>query len=42
MLTYLYKCDNCELEFQCQQSIKDNPLKECPACEQKTLQRGVG
>lgn len=44
MITYGYTCYNkkCELIFECAQSIKDEPLKECPACQQRTLQRDIG
>lgn len=31
MPTYEYKCEQCG-KFEYQQSIKDDPLKECPTC----------
>lgn len=30
-MTYTYKCDMCG-EFDVEQSIKDDPLSECPNC----------
>jgi putative FmdB family regulatory protein len=42
MPTYEYRCSNCEHEMEAFQSIKANPLKKCPACGEKTLQRLVG
>jgi len=32
MPTYEYECSRCGLAFEKQQSIKDEPLKECPEC----------
>ncbi len=33
MPTYEYECSLCGLHFEKQQSIKDEPLKECPECK---------
>lgn len=33
MPTYEYECSHCGLHFEKQQSIKDEPLKECPECK---------
>ena len=33
MPTYEYECGMCSLRFEQQQSIKDDPLKECPECK---------
>jgi putative FmdB family regulatory protein len=40
MPTYEYECSSCGLHFEKQQSIKDEPLKECPECKGK-IQRLV-
>ena len=44
MPTYSYNCQNkeCELEFECLQSIKEKAHVKCPGCSKKTLQRGIG
>lgn len=39
MPTYEYKCASCEHTTEAEQSIKDEPLKKCPRCEQDTLVR---
>lgn len=31
-MIYTYKCLACEMQFDKQQSIKDEPIKECPIC----------
>ena len=43
MLTYSYNCQNkeCELEFECSQSIKEKAHVKCPSCSRKTLQRDI-
>jgi putative FmdB family regulatory protein len=40
-MTYDYGCKNCEYQFEVEQSIKDDPLVECPKCLQHKLQRLV-
>jgi putative FmdB family regulatory protein len=42
MPTYEYACLSCGHEFEQFQSMKDAPLKECPACGKKKLKRLVG
>lgn len=32
MPTYDYKCQDCEYRFEAIQSMKDDPLQECPKC----------
>jgi putative FmdB family regulatory protein len=32
MPTYEYECNSCHVHFERQQSMKDEPLKECPEC----------
>lgn len=39
MPTYEYKCKNCQHEFETHQSIKDDPLKNCPSCQTDSLCR---
>ena len=45
-MTYEYACSSCSHEWEAEQSIKDDPLKECPSCHQQTarrqISRGVG
>lgn len=41
MPTYEYKCDKCGYVFEEFQSIKDEPLTECPQCGGK-VQRLIG
>lgn len=33
MPTYEYECEACGIHFDCLQSFKADPLKECPECE---------
>lgn len=35
MATYTYQCKECEVVFEATQSMKDDPLKDCPECEAK-------
>ena len=44
MPTYEYICHNseCGHEFETFQSMKDDALTECPACDQSTLKRKIG
>lgn len=45
MPTYEYECSRCGLNFEKQQSIKDEPLKECPECKgavQRLVSGGSG
>jgi putative FmdB family regulatory protein len=32
MPTYEYECNSCHVHFERRQSMKDEPLKECPEC----------
>lgn len=41
MITYHYKCEVCEYEFEKEQSIKDKPLKLCTCCNQHKLYRVI-
>lgn len=42
MPTYEYVCAKCGHEMEAFQSMKDEPLKKCPACKRQTLKRKVG
>ncbi|MEW5871141.1 MAG: FmdB family zinc ribbon protein [Chloroflexota bacterium] len=39
MPIYTYRCKNCGIQFEQQQSFKDQPLTRCPECSKKTLQK---
>lgn len=32
MPTYVYRCKNCEHQFEVVQRISDEPLRDCPEC----------
>lgn len=42
MPTYDYLCTKCGHEMETFQSMKDAPLKQCPACKKPALKRQVG
>ena len=42
MPTYEYTCSKCGHEMEAFQSMKDEPLKRCPACKKSALKRKVG
>ncbi len=42
MPTYEYRCDSCGHLFEKFQTMKDDPLKDCPACGAPALQRLIG
>lgn len=43
MPTYEYRCKNCGKSLEALQKITDQPLKDCPSCNEKgALQRGFG
>lgn len=33
MPTYLYRCLNCQLQFELRQSFDDQPVADCPKCK---------
>ena len=39
MPTYDYRCSECGHVFEELQSMKDQPLKDCPQCHKPSLQR---
>ncbi|MBI1831081.1 MAG: zinc ribbon domain-containing protein [Planctomycetes bacterium] len=42
MPTYEYECKACKHRFEELQSFSEAPLKKCPACKKKKLQRLLG
>lgn len=42
MPTYQYRCNSCLKEFERFQGIKDLPIKKCPFCFKKSLDRLIG
>ncbi len=42
MPTYEYECEACGHKFEKFQSITARPLRKCPACEARKLQRLIG
>lgn len=41
MPVYTYRCENCGVQFERQQSFNDEPLKICPECRRKTLKKVI-
>jgi putative FmdB family regulatory protein len=41
MPIYTYRCENCGVQFERQQSYTDNPLKTCPECRKKALKKVI-
>ena len=39
MPIYTYRCENCGVRFERQQSFTDQPLTRCPECNKKTLHK---
>ena len=39
MPIYTYRCENCGVQFERQQSFSDDPLTRCPECSKKTLKK---
>lgn len=42
MPTYDYECSACGHKFEAFQSIKADPLKSCPKCKKRKVQRLIG
>ncbi len=40
-MTYEYACSNCGHQWEAKQSIKDDPLTECPSCHEQTAKRQI-
>jgi putative FmdB family regulatory protein len=41
MPTYEYACEACGHRWEAEQSIKAEPLKECPACKKDFAKRQI-
>ncbi|MRG96056.1 zinc ribbon domain-containing protein [Polyangium spumosum] len=41
MPTYEYACTSCTHEWETEQSIREDPLKECPSCHKETARRQI-
>lgn len=41
MPVYTYRCENCGIQFERQQSFNDDPLKTCPECRKKALKKVI-
>lgn len=39
MPIYTYRCENCGVQFDRQQSFSEAPLTRCPECNKKTLRK---
>jgi len=39
MPIYEYKCSNCSHEFEKIQKISEEPIKECPKCNKKSVSK---
>ncbi len=39
MPVYLYRCENCGVQFEQQQKFEDQPLTRCPECGKKALRK---
>ena len=39
MPIYTYRCENCGIQFDQQQSFSDPSLSKCPECEKKNLHK---
>jgi putative FmdB family regulatory protein len=41
MPTYEYRCTACDNEWEAEQSMKDEPLTDCPGCKAATAKRQI-
>jgi putative FmdB family regulatory protein len=41
MPIYEYQCQSCQHELEALQKLSDEPLRECPACHQPSLQKKI-
>ncbi len=41
MPIYTYRCENCGIQFEREQSYSDAPLKICPECRKKSLKKVI-
>jgi putative FmdB family regulatory protein len=40
-MTYEYQCKACKHEWEAEQKIKDEPIRECPKCHEQEAQRVI-
>jgi len=41
MPIYEYQCQSCHHELEALQKLSDEPLRDCPACHQPSLQKKI-
>jgi putative FmdB family regulatory protein len=41
MPIYVYRCENCGVQFDRQQKYTDKPLTQCPECNKKSLRKVI-
>ncbi len=41
MPIYTYRCENCGVQFEREQSYSDEPLKICPECRKRSLKKVI-
>jgi putative FmdB family regulatory protein len=41
MPVYTYRCENCGIQFDREQSFSEAPLKICPECRKKSLKKVI-
>ena len=41
MPIYTYRCENCGVQFERQQSFSDQPLTRCPECNKNKLRKVI-
>lgn len=41
MPTYIYKCAHCGHTFEARQRMSDDPLTDCPNCDEEALRRVI-
>lgn len=41
MPIYTYRCENCGVQFEREQSYRDAPLQICPECRKKSLKKVI-
>jgi len=39
MPIYTYRCENCGVQFERRQKFTDDPLTQCPECEEESLRK---
>lgn len=39
MPIYIYRCENCGVQFERRQKFSDSPLTRCPECEKNALRK---